>query len=191
MLSFPVVFVLGSRALPPSGVALASSLGASLVRAGFGVSVGCAPGADLAFVRGALSVSGGASVLSVFSAGGPGGAGLPAGLGPGAAAAAAAGASVSWWAGGSRAVRLGVRLRRRSSASVAASSAGFGVAVVSSWSSRGSLGTARGALAAGLPVFVFPVGSGLGLAAARRAGWVGRWSRASFLGRSCLLLSPR
>lgn len=190
-MSRPVVFVFGSRRLSSAGVALASSLGASLAGAGFGVSVGCAPGADLAFVRGVLSVPGGASVLSVFAAGGPGGAGLPAGLGPGAAVAAAAGASVSWWAGGPRSVPLRVRLAARSAASLAGSSAGFGVAVVGSWSSPGSRGSVRRALAAGQSVFVFPVGFPGGVAAARSAGWPGRWVRSSFFGLPCLLVSPR
>lgn len=187
-----MVFVLGSRSVPPSGAALASSLGSSLARAGFGLSVGCAPGADLAFLAGFCSVPGAARFASVFAVGWPAGSGFPVARVslPALRACAAAGGSVAWGAGGPPSVPLRRRLPARSAASLAVASAGFGLAVVSSWSSPGSLGSVRRALSAGFPVFVFPVGFPGGVASARSAGWPGRWSRASLFGHPCFLVRP-
>lgn len=197
MLSLPVVFVFGSRSLPPSGGALASSLGSSLAAGGFGLSVGCAPGADLAFLSGFSSVPGASARVRAFAVGSSSGRGFPSpsvSLPP-LLACAAAGGSVAWCVGGPPSFPLRVRLARRSAAAGAAGSAGFAVAVVSSWSSPGSRGSVRRCLAAGVSVFVFPVGAAAvsRLSGARAGGWprLGWSSSASLFGLSCFLVSPR
>ena len=182
-----VVGFSGSRRLPSdfcsakiAGQArLFSAVVGSLLRAGRGVGVGCASGAD-ALVIAATVAAGGASSLSVFAAFGPEGQGagrssalLPVWL------AQRAGASVSWFAGGESPPLLA----RRSQALVAAVSVsglgcgfvGFptrpcpagpaehaeaGVIPSAAWQSCGSGTWATLLLAAGkgVPVVVFSVG---------------------------------
>ena len=177
-------FLLGSRSLPPSGLAVCRSVGASLARLGVPGAVGCAPGADESFVSGWLSVPGAASRLSVFAVGSSSGEGfpVPSVSVPVVRRAAFLGAPVSWCAGGPLSLPLRVRLAARSSACLAASS-GLAFAVVSSPVSRGSWRSLRLAFAAGLSCLVVPVGfppSRLPRLAAR-----GAWVRDSFAGVAC------
>lgn len=183
MFSGSSFFLLGSRSLPPAGVAVCASVGAAVARSGFGACVGCAPGADCSFVSAFLSVPGAAGRLSVFAVGGPSGAGfaVPAVSLPVVSAAAAAGASVSWWAGGSSGP-LAARLAARSSACCAASSS-VAFAVVGSPASRGSFRSLRLAAARRLSCFVVPVG--FPVSRLPRLAAVGCWVPASFLGAAC------
>jgi len=183
--SFPVVSLVGSRSLCPAGSRLAFRLGRSLASSGFGAAVGCAPGADLAFVRGWLSApSSSAARLAVFAVGGASGRGFPSprvSL-PVLLSALAAGASVSWLAGGPLSVPLRRRLPARSDAAFRASSS-FVLAVVSSPSSRGSFRSLRLAAAAGRVVLVFPVGFSPSLLP--RLAARGCWVRSGFRGFPC------
>jgi hypothetical protein len=140
---------------------LVSSVVSSVLASGRGVAVGCASGADALALSAALSA--GASPV-VFAVGGPSGAGFWRGSALALVRrAAAAGCSVRWWAGGPASVPLRRRLRSRSVAfvsAVAASGPGAGLVgfVAGGWSvSPGSWGSVASALAAGLPVVVFPV----------------------------------
>ncbi len=185
--SLPCVFFGGSRSLPRLGVSLSRSVAAAVAARGLAASVGCAPGADCAFVS-AFVAAGAASRLSVFAVGGASGAGFPvAGVSlPVLRAARASGAAVVWWAGGRSSVALRRRLPARSAASLAFAASGprsCAFFVVSSPRSAGSFRSLRLAAAAGLPCFVLPVGfppSALPLLAPG-----GRWVRASFLGFRC------
>ncbi len=150
----------GSRSLPSSP--LVSRVVASVLASGRGVAVGCASGGDALALSAALAA--GSSPL-VFAVGGPSGAGFWRGSALGLVRrAAAAGCPVRWWAGGAASLSLRRRLRARSVAFVAAVSAsGPGAGLVGfvrgGWSaSPGSWGSVGSALAAGLPVVVFPVG---------------------------------
>jgi hypothetical protein len=188
------VFLLGSRSLPSAGWGVCRLLAARLARSGFSVSVGCAPGADLAFVSALCAVPGAAARLSVFAVGGPSGAGFPSpsvSL-PVLRRAVSRGARVSWWAGGPAAAPLVSRLPARSSAALASVVSGGGLprvafGVVSSPSSRGSFRSLRLAAAAGLSCFVVPVGFSPRLLPRLGAGC---WVRASFLGVPCFRWLP-
>lgn len=173
----------GSRALPPAGLSLARALGADLAFQRLVLHVGCAPGADEAAFAGFSSVGGSAVV---FAVGGPS-SGFPAGAPPAwiARASATPGVSVRWWAGGPPAVPLRARLARRSRAALVGADAAAWV--VSSPASRGSLRAAAAAAAAGIPVFVFPVGFS---PAALPALGAGRWVAAVFLDRSAARWLP-
>lgn len=164
----------GPRRLLPGQGRLVSSVVDSVLRAGRGVGVGCASGADAWVIVSALS-GGAASSLSVFSAFGPEGqgAGRSSSL-LGVLLAQRAGASVQWFAGG-ESPPLPARLARRSQALVSAVSVsglgcgfvGFasrpcpaGVIPSRSWQSCGSGTWSTLLLAAGkgVPVVVFPLG---------------------------------
>lgn len=156
----PVVLA-GSRSLYEPAAEFSSWLAAELVRLGFPLSVGCAPGADSDFISGALSVPGGASLLSVFAVGSRGGAGFPIDLMPSSASvppwvvqASVAGASVHWLAGGPLSFPLRVRLARRTRAAVMSASVAA-VLVFGSPFSRGTQLAGQVAVARGLPVFAF------------------------------------
>lgn len=180
-MSADFVFCFGSRAAAGRAWAGCFAWGAALAQAGFGVSVGCAPGADAAFVRGVLSVPGAASRLRVFAVGGPSGFGfpVPAVSLPVLRAAVAEGASVVWWAGG-RGGPLRCRLAARSAACLSVSPVAA-VGWLASPSSPGSLGSLRRCVAAGVPVFVrCAFAPGL-LPRFGRGSWV----QASFAGVAC------
>ena len=179
----------GPRRLPVGQVQLFSAVVGSLLRAGRGIGVGCAAGAD-ALVIAATLAAGGAPSLSVFAAFGPEGQGagrssalLPVWL------AQRAGASVSFFAGGESPPLL-ARLARRSQALVSAVSVsglgcgfvGFptrpcpsGVIPSQAWQSCGSGTWSTLLLAAGkgVSVVVVPVGWRW-----QPPAWPGRWEPA-------------
>lgn len=167
------VVLLGSRWLPAAGLSLCARVGRSVAVSGLPVSVGCASGADLAFVAGVLA-GGGAGALSVFAVGGP----VPA-----LAAAVGAGVPVRWWAGGGAGVPVRARLAARSSACVASVPSGFAFGVVSSPGSRGSFRSLRLAAAAGLVCSVVPVGFPASRLPALAGG--GAWVAARWSGGPC------
>jgi len=172
--------------LPAPGGLVAQVVG-SVVSSGHPVAVGCAVGADAAVLSARLrlpfpSSSSGPS-LSVFAVGGPsdsssyvsrlaslsgfwrgsalGQVRVAASLAVSPGHGCCAPVSVRWWAGGGAAVPLRVRLRRRSLALVsllASQSGSVLVAFVGRGRSVGTWGTVRAAVAAGVPVWVFPVG---------------------------------
>ena len=173
----PVVGFFGSRRLPASASRLVASVVGSVVAAGRRVAVGCALGGDALALAAALPLlcsvsSSSAPSLFVFAAFGPGGVGSwrwsAVGLVSLASRFGAPGSgvwrpvSVSWWAGGRGSLRS--RLRGRSAALVrfvARGGPGSGLVgfVSGGWSaSPGSWSSVRLALAAGLPVVVFPRG---------------------------------
>ncbi len=152
------VFVGGSRVLSPAASALCRSLGASLagLSSVSSLRVGCSSGADAAFLCGWGSVRGvaGASVFAVGAASG-------AGFWSGSAVVcvsrfAAAGGSVVWSAGGSGS--LSSRLVARSAAACAGASVGL-VVCASRPAGSGSWASVRRLVSAGVPCFVFLVGS--------------------------------
>lgn len=176
-----VVGFFGSRGLPSVGAAggLVSRVVGAVVSSGRSVAVGCASGGDAAALSARLALpfppSRSRSALSVFAVGGPGGAGFwrcsavsvvsrAAALAVSPGFGLSAPVSVRWWAGGAAGVRLGARLAARSAAlvrAVAAGGSGSGLVgfVSGGWSaSPGSWRSVGLALAAGLPVVVFPVG---------------------------------
>jgi len=184
----------GSRGLSSRWSALVGRVVASVARAGRGVAVGCAVGGDALALRACFS--GGAlrvPAVRVFAAFGPGGAGswrcsavrLVSSVARFPSAFGWAGRGlrvvVSWWAGGGASVPLVARLRARSSALVsfvAGSGSGAGlVAFVVGGPSRspGSWRSVRLAVAAGLPVVVFPCGCSVSCFPSLGAG---RWVRA-------------
>ena len=205
----------GSRSLPsvsaPGG--LVSRVVGSVVASGHPVAVGCCVGADAAVLSARLRLgfpsSSSGHQLVLFSVGGPASGGSfvsrlaslsgfwrGSALGHVRAAAAlsvspghgcVAPVSVRWWAGGAASVPLGRRLPRRSRALVSelARSGGVLVAFVGPGRSVGTAGTVRAAWAAGVPVFVFPVGCSAsvlppvsGARWVRCSGSAGVWSRA-------------
>jgi hypothetical protein len=184
----PVVFA-GSRSLPASASALVSGVVVRCVAAGVpSFSVGCASGADLAALS-ALVRSGVAPRVSVFAVGSAAGAGFWSCSAPlwALSGSAAAGASVSWLAGGPLSVPLSSRLARRSLACVGSVPAGsVFCAFLSSPFSRGSLLSARAAVARGLRVVVFCCGFA---PSALPSLGVGRWvsvpSSSAFAGGFC------
>jgi len=172
--------------LPAPG-GLVSRVVGSVVSSGRSIAGGCAVGADAAVLSARLrlpfasSTSGAA--LRVFAVGGPSDSGSfvsrlaslsgfwrGSALGQVRVAAAlavspghgcCAPVAVRWWAGGGARLPLRVRLRRRSLALVSALAASPGsalVAFVGRGRSVGTWGTVRAAVAAGVPVWVFPVG---------------------------------
>lgn len=167
-----VVAVAGSRALPASGAALVLRVVSDLAASGASFVVGCCVGADAALL-GAVPGSVPPSLVRcccAFGAGGVGSGGFSA-LGS-VAGFVSSGGAVSWWAGGSAALPLHVRLAARTSAVIAAASAGL-VVFFASPRSRGSLLACRCALARGLPVVAFPVGfPGSGLPLLGAGSWV-------------------
>ncbi len=183
--AFRSVLLGGSRSLSGPGRALARSLGVRLARAGFSLHVGCAPGADAAAFSGFTSVTRSEGQAVLFAVGGPA-SGWP---GPAPARVSLACSlprvSVRWWAGGSGSVPLRARLAVRSRAALAGVVAAAWV--VSSPSSRGSLGAAAAAAAAGVPVFVFCVGFS---PAALPALGPGAWVSSSLLGCPCVRWLP-
>jgi len=201
----------GSRSLPsvPAPGGLVARVVGSVVAAGRPVAVGCAVGADAAVLSARLALpfssSSSSSSLVLFAAGGPSaGPGSPlAGFWRGSALSAVSSAaalavspghgcfapvSVRWWAGGPASLPLRRRLRARSLALVSFLAARPGsalVAFVAPGRSVGTWGTVRAAVAAGVPVFVFPVGGSALLfpPVGSSGAWVGlggsgAWSRA-------------
>ncbi len=152
-----VVAVAGSRALPASGSALVVRVVADLAAGGFSLVVGCCAGADAA-VLSAVPCFVPPSFVRCFAAFGADGVGA---CGSSAVVPvsrfASAGGVVNWWAGGSSAEALPVRLAARTRAVVFSASAGL-VVFFSSPSSRGSLLACRLAVGRGLPVVAFPLG---------------------------------
>lgn len=152
-----VVAVAGSRALPASGSALVVRVVADLAASGFPLVVGCCTGADAA-VLSAVPCFVPPSFVRCFAAFGVDGVGA---CGSSAVVAvarfASAGGAVVWWAGGSSAEALPVRLAARTKAVVFSASAGL-VVFFASPSSRGSLLACRLAVGRGLPVVAFPLG---------------------------------
>lgn len=169
-LTAPVGFS-GSRSLSPAAASLAAAVARGVVASGAPGLVGCAAGADAAFVS-AFVAGGAAARLRVFAAFGPGGVGAAGAASSvsGVAAAARAGASVCWWAGGPASVPVRGRLARRSLAFVRALAAAGGRLFVfpsspparpfasGAWPSCGSGSWASACAAArlGVPVVVFP-----------------------------------
>ncbi len=137
-----VVLVGGSRSLPLSALAGVSFVASCLSASPCSFVVGCAAGADAAFVS-ALVPLVGAGRVRMFSAGVNN---------PGVTAAARANVEIIP-AGGPASLPFRARLVRRSAA--AAAVAGAGVFVVSSPDSRGSLGTASFLARRGCPVRFF------------------------------------
>ena len=195
------VLFAGSRSLPRSAAPLVASAVRAVAGSGRGVAVGCSSGAD-AFAL-AAARSAGAS-LRVFAVGGPLGVALqrPAfGFWSGSALSELRPVAprVAWWAGGScgcpscsagspgSCPSLRKRLARRTRAAVdfaaySGPGAGF-VGFLSSHSSAGTLGAARAAAHAGLPIVVFPIGlSSAQLPSFWRGSWTvagsGLWSHA-------------
>jgi len=156
-----VAFV-GSRSCPPSWPAV-DAVVASVLSAGRLVGVGCCVGADVLALRAALAAAPSPSSVAVFAAFGPGGEGAGEWSAVDAVAVARRlGASLVWWAGGPASLSFRARCAARSAALVrwaAEGGPGSGlVAFVSSPSSRGSFRACRLAVAAGLPVVLFPFG---------------------------------
>jgi hypothetical protein len=183
VVSFPVfspssawsLFAGGSRSLPASAAPLVSSvLAAASAQFCCCIHTGCCVGAD-ALVLAAAAASSLARSTRVFAAFGPGGAGACSlSSVAGVAAARAAGARVFWWAGGSAAVPLRVRLICRSKAAVSSASVALFFCP-----GAGSLAVAAAALAAGVPVWsIAPA------APAPIPGRSGSWVAGSFLGFS-------
>lgn len=175
----------GSRRLPSSASWLAFSLGQRLALQGFPLRVGCASGADAAFLRGFMSIRFAAAWAQVFAVGGEeggfaGGGGCPVWV----SSALASGAQVHWWAGGGPGVPLRARLAGRARAAVCAAAVG-GVFVLSSPESRGSLAAAAAAAERGLAVFVFCFG--FPSEALGPLSGAGFWQPSEFLGSHCLL----
>lgn len=174
-----LVGFVGSRALSPVFASAVSRCVSSVLSSGRAVAVGCASGADafaLSATLSALPAPSSSPSLFVFAAFGPGGfasAGRASAV-PLVSSAFARSVSpghglsapvvVRFWAGGGPGVPLRVRLAARSAAlvsAVAGSGPGAGlVAFVSGGpsSSRGSWLAVGRAVAAGLPVVVFPCG---------------------------------
>ena len=185
MSSRSLVVFAGSRGLGSSSLSLVSPVVRTVLRAGFGVSVGCSRGADALVLSAFFAVGGLPSALSVFAVGGSSGRGSWRGSTLGLVRrAASAGARVFWCSGGPLSFSLPRRLRSRSCACVR--SAGGRCAFVAFVSggfsaSRGSWAAARVALHAGLPVVVFPVGCSVSRVPAFDRSWVsagsGVWSR--------------
>jgi hypothetical protein len=152
-----VVAVAGSRALPASGSALVVRVVADLAASGFPLVVGCCTGADAAVLSAAPQFVPPSFIqcFAAFGADGVGACGSSAVVT--VARFASAGGAVVWWAGGSSAEALPVRLAARTSAVVFSASAGL-VVFFASPSSRGSLLACRLAVGRGLPVVAFPLG---------------------------------
>ena len=152
-----VVAVAGSRALPASGSALVVRVVADLAAGGFSLVVGCCAGADAAVLSAAPQFVP-PSFVRCFAAFGADGVGA---CGSSAVVAvsrfSAAGGVVEWWAGGSSAEALAIRLAARTRAVVFSASSGL-VVFFASPSSRGSLLACRLAVGRGLPVVAFPLG---------------------------------
>jgi hypothetical protein len=181
----------GSRALPGSFSGLVRACVASVVRAGRGVAVGCASGAD-AF---ALAAAAGRCPVSVFAVGDRSGAGFWACSAP-LSLLRSAGSGVVWLAGGPLSVPLSARLAARTAAFVssvacrvpASGVAGSGCGLVAFFAAPRSGGSAlacRLALMAGLPVLAFACGFPAAelpavsrLGAWAPAGGVGPWASA-------------
>jgi hypothetical protein len=148
-----VVALAGSRSLPAGGAVLVSQVAGALVRSGRSLVVGCCAGADTAVLASFADISGRVRCLCAF---GPGGVGAGSASAVAAVQAfAAAGGLVYWWAGGSSALPLRVRLAARTRAVVLSASAL--VVFFGSPSSRGSLLAASVAVSRGLPVIAFPL----------------------------------
>lgn len=178
----------GSRSLPESWSGQVSQVLSSAIRAGYGVSVGCAAGADAYALSAALRLAPAPGWLRVFAIGTASGDGFWRGSAPLALlrSAAAAGHPVAWQAGGGARVPFRARLLRRSQAALA----GCTVAVffLSSPGSPGSLRVAAAAAQAGARVFAFACGfSGW---PAPLAGCAGSWQRASLAGLACWSWRP-
>jgi predicted Rossmann fold nucleotide-binding protein DprA/Smf involved in DNA uptake len=152
-----VVSVGGSVSLGVGGLAAVGSVAGALLSRGFSLAVGCACGADLAFVNYFISRSA-ASRVSVFAAGAASGSGFLSPLSaPALRSAESAGARVLWLAGGPLSVPLRARLslRARACVSVGASAA---FVVTEPDPASGSLKALAFAACLGHPVFVVPVG---------------------------------
>lgn len=164
----------GARSCSGARAALVSRVASLAAASGGEVRVGCASGVDSLVGSRVLRVA--ASRLSVFCAWGP-----SSGSGGAARARAAAsvGARVVWWAGG-RGGSASSRLRGRSEA--LARSGLSALVAFPGPASRGTWVAVRAAVAAGVPVFVFPFGSealpSLGRGSWVRAGSSGVWSSA-------------
>ena len=161
---FASVLFGGSRSLSGSAAgSLVSSVVGRVVAAapGAAFSVGCARGGDAAALA-CLVRAGAASRCSVFCVGEASGAGFfaPVSAFSGVVSAVAAGASPVWCAGGPLSVPLSARLAARSRAALVPGGVPVSVACwfLASPASRGSLGAARAAAAAGIAVVVFCVG---------------------------------
>ncbi len=169
----------GSRSLPSVGQkdGLISRVVGSAVRVGRSIAVGCCVGADAAVLQSRLEMPIHADTsgikLNIFAAFGPGGEGscslsavrpicdlaVPLARSPGHGCYRPV--TVNWWAGGGASVPLSARLAARSSALVSAvanTSRPALVAFVGPGKSIGTWRTVRAAFAAGVPVYVFPVG---------------------------------
>ncbi len=176
---FRMIGFAGSRSLPSVGRqgGLVSRVVGSVASAHRVVAVGCCVGADAAVLRARLALalpsSTSGTQVVVFAAFGPDGAGscpvsavkpvcsLAAPLARSPGHGCWAPVSVHWWAGGGAAVPLHQRLAARSSALVSALAGSPGsalVAFVGPGRSVGTWRTVKAAFAAGVPVFVFPVG---------------------------------
>lgn len=174
-----VVAVAGSRSLPAAFAPLVRRVVRAVVRSGHSVAVGCCVGAD-SFALSALPVGAGCC-FAAFGLGGVGACSLSAV--EVVADHATNGGSVHWWAGGSAAVALPVRLAARTHAVIGAASVSA-VVFFASPASFGSLLACRLAVGRGLPVFAFPccfAGSALlpiGAGAWVSVGSVGVWALA-------------
>jgi len=113
-----VVFA-GSRGLGSSSLSLVSPVVRAVLRAGFGVSVGCSRDADALVLSAFFAVGGLPSDLSVFAVGGSSGRGFWRGSALALVRrAASAGARLFWCSGGPLSFSLPRRLRSRSCACV-------------------------------------------------------------------------
>lgn len=162
----------GSRSLSPRWARAVWSLVALLRRAGCGVSVGCAAGADALAVSACL---GGfpSSRWSLFCVGAASGAGFWSGSAPLGLLrqAAAAGVPVVWSAGGGPSVPPRARLLRRSLAALAGCQ--LGVWFLASPVASGSLAVAAQAARRGVSVAAVACGfAGAPAPLAGAGGWV-------------------
>ncbi len=182
MSSRSLVVFAGSRGLGSSSLSLVSPVVRAVLRAGFGVSVGCSRGADALVLSAFFAVGGLPSALSVFAVGGSSGRGFWRGSALALVrSAAAAGSRVFWYSGGPLSLSLPRRLRSRSCACArsagavlaAGGSAGFVAFVAGGAStSHGYWAAARVALRAGLPVGVFPVACSVSSVPPLGGSWV-------------------
>lgn len=148
-----VVLVGGSRRLSPAGLGVVRVVASLLACSGSSFVLGCASGADAAFLSALVLLFGvQPRRVQVFAA-----APFANFKGDGAdRVAVQLGVRVVWGAGGGVSVPVRARLAKRSAA--AASFASFGVFVVESPSSKGSLRTASILARSGCPVRFFCVG---------------------------------